>query len=76
MYVETIANIIREYLQVANYIIIAAGLITCVYVIIASFNPKSMWYDGEKIVGGWEKEEAKKAKAEAERRKNRKWFEW
>lgn len=76
MNVQTIANIIRGYIELVYYIGIAAGLILCVYVIFASFNPKSMWYDGEKIVGGWEKEEAKKAKAEAERRKNRKWFEW
>lgn len=63
-------------IEIMQYLIIAAGLIFCVYVAIASFNPKSMWYDGEKIVGGWEKEESKKAKAEAKRRKKRKWFEW
>ena len=76
MNVQTIANIIRESIIVIKYLGIAAGLITCVYAIIASFNPKSMWYDGDKIVGGWEKEEAKKAKAEVERRKRKKWFEW
>lgn len=57
------------------YLLIAAGLALCIYVVIASFNPKSMWYEGDKIYGGWEKEEAKKAKEEAKRRKNKQWWE-
>ena len=68
--------IVHQIITGIMYLFILAGLALCVYVVIASFNPKSMWYEGDKIYGGWEKEEAKKAKEEAERRKNRKWFEW
>ena len=67
--------IVHKIITGIMYLLIAAGLSLCVYVVIASFNPKSMWYEGDKIYGGWEKEEAKQAKAEAKRRKNRKWFE-
>lgn len=72
---DAVANIIRESITLIYYLGIVAGIIFCIYVVIASFNPKSMWYEGDKIYGGWEKEEAKQAKAEAKRRKNRKWFE-
>lgn len=68
--------IVHQIITGIMYLLIAAGLSLCVYVAIASFNPKSMWYEGDKIYGGWEKEEAKKAKAEEKRRKDRKWFEW
>ena len=57
------------------YLIIVAGLILCLYAFIASFNPKSVWYTGDKFYCGWEKEDAKKAKVEEQRRKNKKWYE-
>ena len=68
--------IVHQIITGIMYLLIAAGLGLSIYVIFASFNPKSMWYEGDKIVGGWEKEEAKKAKAEAKRRKKRKWYQW
>lgn len=68
--------IVHKIITGIMYLLIVAGLSLCVYVVIASFNPKSMWYEGDKIYGGWEKEEAKRAKAEAKRRKNRKWYQW
>lgn len=71
-----IGIIVHQIITGIMYLLIAAGLGLSIYVIFASFNPKSMWYEGDKIVGGWEKEEAKKAKAEAKRRKKRKWYQW
>ena len=63
-------------IEIMQYLIIAAGLALCIYAAIASFNPKSMWYDGEKVYCHWEKEDTKKAKSEAKRRKKRKWYQW
>ena len=68
--------IVHQIITGIMYLLIAAGLGLSIYVVFASFNPKSMWYEGDKIVGGWEKAEAKKAKAEAKRRKKRKWYQW
>ena len=61
--------------EIMTYLVIAAGLIFCIWVFINSFNPRSFWYNGDKVYCGWEKEDAKKAKAEEKRRKNKKWYE-
>lgn len=68
--------IVHQIITGIMYLFILAGLALSVYVVIASFNPKSMWYGGEKVYYHWEKEDAQKAKTEEKRRKNRKWFEW
>ena len=67
--------IVHQIITGIMYLLIFAGLALCIYVVIASFNPKSMWYEGEKIYYPWAKEDEKKAKAEAERRKNKQWWE-
>lgn len=43
-------------------IILAIFLAFCAYVTIASFNPKSVYYLGEKVYYPWEKSDKKKAK--------------
>lgn len=64
-------QVIIEFMR----IIIALFIVFCAYVTIASFNPKSVFYLGDKVYYPWAKADEKKAKEEAERLKNKKPWE-